>query len=356
MFFELKLMDGNKDEALRCLKLAEAALASKDKEKALKFVKIAKRLDPAIPVDGLLVACKNLDSSKSQCRGDSIREVPTCFNASESSNGDRNYTEENVKLIREIKKSKNYYAILGVEKSCSVEEIRKAYRKLSLKVHPDKNKAPGADEAFKIVSKAFKCLSEEDTRRQYDQTGFVEGHEFEQQYSNVGRRRRRAARSEFFDDNFDPDEIFRSFFYGTQGDVFRAQQVYRARRAAGRQREHNVQGGFNWMVLLQILPIFLFFVFAAFPLSESHYSLQRTYSYQIPKVTERHGVEYYVKLADFDEKFPQGSSARNKIENNVLRDYKGILGRYCHIEMQRRQWVRDYPTPNCDKLRSFAVA
>jgi len=349
-------MDGNKDEALRCLKLAEAALALKDKEKALKFVKIAKRLDPEIPVDGLLAACENLDSSKSQCRGDSIREAPTCSNASESSNGDRNYTEENAKLIIEIKKGKNYYAILGVEKSCSVEEIRKAYRKLSLKVHPDKNKAPGADEAFKIVSKAFKCLNEEETRRRYDQTCFVEGYEFEQQYSNVRRRRRRAAtRSEFFDDNSDPDEIFRSFFYGNQGNVFRAQQVYRAKRATGWQREPNVQGGFKWMVLLQILLILFFFMFASLPLSELQYSLQRTYGYQIPRVTEMHGVEYYVQLADFDEKFPQGSSARNKIENNVFRDYKSILGRYCHVELQRRQWVRDYPTPNCDKLRSFAV-
>lgn len=350
-------MDGNKDEALRCLHLAEAALASKDKEKALKFIKIAKRLDPAIAVDEILAACGNLGSSKSQIEEDRIREVPTCSDGPTSLNGDRNYTEEHVKLIREIKKSKDYYQILGVEKSCSVEEIRKAYRKLSLKVHPDKNNAPGADEAFKIVSKAFKCLSEDETRRQYDQTGLVDGYEFEQQHNNVRRRRRRATRNDIFDEDFDPDEIFRSFFYGSQGDVLRAQRLYRARRAAGQQREHNVQaGGFSWMVLLQILPLILFFVFAALPLSESHYSLQRTHTYKIPKVTEKHGVEYYVKLLEFDDKYPPGSPSRNKIENEVFRDYRGVLSRYCHLEMQRRQWVRDYPTPHCDKLRSFVVA
>lgn len=349
-------MDGNKDEALRCLKLAEAALASKDKKKALKFIRIAKRLDPGVSIDGLLAACENLDGFKPG--DDRTREVPVrSSSALESANGGRDYTEENVKLIREIRRSKDYYAILGVEKSCSVEEIRRAYRKISLKVHPDKNKAPGADEAFKIVNKAFKCLSEDESRRQYDQTGYVEGYEDEQQYGNVRRRRRRAPRNDFWDDNLDPDEIFRSFFYGTQGDVFRTQRAYRTRTAAGQQREQTVQhGGFNWMVLLQILPILLFFVFACLPLSEPHYSLQRTYSHQIPKITEKHAVEYYVKMADFDDKFPEGSPARSKIENEVIRDYKSILGRYCHLEMQRKQWVRDYPTPHCDKLRSFVVA
>lgn len=352
-------MDGNKDEALRCLKLAEAALASKDKEKALKLIKIAKRLDPLISVDALLAACQDLENSKSQSREDGIREVPTCLDALTSSNGDRSYTEEHVTLIREIKKSKDFYEILGVEKSCSVEEIRKAYKKLSLKVHPDKNKAPGADEAFKTVSKAFKCLSEDDTRREYDQTGHVDGFEFEQQYTNVRRRRRRATRNDYFDEFFDPDEIFRNFFYGNPGDVLRARQAFRERGGVNRRREPNVQpgaGGFSWMVLIQILPIFLFLLFAALPFSESHYSLQRTHTYNIPKVTDKHEVEYYVKLPDFDEKFPPGSLSRNKLENEVLRDYKGLLGRYCHLEMQRRQWVRDYATPHCDKLRSFAAA
>lgn len=88
-----------------------------------------------------------------------------------------------------IKSKKDYYAIFGLEKGCSVEEIRKAYRKLSLKIHPDKNKAPGSEEAFKKVSKAFKCLSDDDSRSRYDETGLVEEFEFDQQY-NLRRRRK----------------------------------------------------------------------------------------------------------------------------------------------------------------------
>ncbi|XP_008789868.2 chaperone protein dnaJ 49 [Phoenix dactylifera] len=355
-------MDGNKDEAVRCVKLAESALASGDKQRAFKFIRIARRLDHNLVLDDLLAACEKLDSSNSTAREEEIavdqaHNDRNSSNASEASNGDRNYTEEHVTVIREIKRNKDYYAILGVEKSCSVEEIRKAYRKLSLKVHPDKNKAPGAEEAFKAVCKAFKCLSDEESRRHYDQTGIVEGSDFNQQYSNMRRRRRRASRNDFFDENFDPDEIFRSFF-GSQGDVFRAQRVYRTREMGprGRQQRDVQGGGNNFIFLLQLSPILLFFLLAFFPFPDPQFSLQKNYTYQIPKVTKKHGVEYFVKSEDFDQRFPEGSPAREDLEHNVLRDYKSVLGRLCHVELQRRTWVRTYPTPHCDKLRSLGVS
>ncbi|CAA2968942.1 chaperone dnaJ 49 [Olea europaea subsp. europaea] len=122
--------------------------------------------------------CENLDSSSTpgpSNEGNNVSGVKGGrVNSDEAQNGERNYTEEHVQLIRQIKTKKDYYAVLGVEKICSVENIRKAYHKLFLKVHPDKNKASGSEEAFKKVSKAFKCLSDYDSRRQYDHTGLVE--------------------------------------------------------------------------------------------------------------------------------------------------------------------------------------
>ncbi|KAA8909822.1 hypothetical protein TRICI_004355 [Trichomonascus ciferrii] len=86
---------------------------------------------------------------------------------------DRGYTPAQVKAVERVRKCKvtDYYAILDIEKPSSEAEIRKSYRKLALIMHPDKNCAPGADEAFKMISKAFQVLSDGDKKRIYDQTG-----------------------------------------------------------------------------------------------------------------------------------------------------------------------------------------
>ncbi|XP_027165241.1 chaperone protein dnaJ 49 [Coffea eugenioides] len=350
-------MDGNKDEALRCIGIANEAIASGNKQKALKFIRIAQRLNHSLSVDDLLAACEDLDSSSASpsstvSSSNHVRNEEGGVKVDGVSNGERTYTEEHVQLVKKIKSKKDYYAVLGVEKNCSVEEIKKAYKKLSLKVHPDKNKAPGSEDAFKKVSKAFKCLSEDDSRRQYDETGLVEEFEHNQQY-NV-RRRRRTTGYGIYEDDFDPDEIFRAFF--GQNDMFRTAHVYRTRSAGGQQRGDLGGNGPNLMLLLQLLPFLLIILLAYLPFSEPEYSLQKNYTYQFRKETEKHGVEYFVRSSEFDHKYPMGSPGRENIEVSVIRDYKNMLGRYCHIELQRRQWNRNYPTPHCDRLQEFGVA
>lgn len=53
---------------------------------------------------------------------------------------------------------KDYYKVLGIAKSASEDEIKKAYRKMALKYHPDKNKEPGAEAKFKVSSPIIYCL------------------------------------------------------------------------------------------------------------------------------------------------------------------------------------------------------
>ena len=64
-----------------------------------------------------------------------------------------------------------FYDRLGVSKNASADEIKKAYRKLSKKYHPDINKEPGAEEKYKEVQEAYETLSDDQKRAAYDQYG-----------------------------------------------------------------------------------------------------------------------------------------------------------------------------------------
>ncbi|KAG7601299.1 DnaJ domain [Arabidopsis thaliana x Arabidopsis arenosa] len=168
-------MDGNKDDALKCLKIGKDAIKAGDRSRALKFLEKACRLDPNLLIDDLVSDLKKQsdepaaeedspgsganESSKPSDRP-SLRQRGSSSSAAGSSSSSSS-TEEQRTIVREIKSKKDYYEILGLKRNCSVEDLRKSYRKLSLKVHPDKNKAPASEEAFKFVSKAFQCLKQQ---------------------------------------------------------------------------------------------------------------------------------------------------------------------------------------------------
>ena len=72
--------------------------------------------------------------------------------------------------------SKDFYQILGVSKRASPEEIKKAYRRLALRFHPDKNPDdPAAAEQFKEITEAYEVLSDPERRQEYDLYGAVGG-------------------------------------------------------------------------------------------------------------------------------------------------------------------------------------
>ncbi len=67
--------------------------------------------------------------------------------------------------------NRDYYGILGVSKGATLDEIKRAYRKLALEYHPDRNKSKDAEHKFKEITKAYEVLASEDKRKLYDQVG-----------------------------------------------------------------------------------------------------------------------------------------------------------------------------------------
>ena len=66
---------------------------------------------------------------------------------------------------------RDYYEVLGVPRSSSDDDLKKAFRKLAFKYHPDRNKEAGAEDKFKEVNEAYQVLSDKEKRAQYDRFG-----------------------------------------------------------------------------------------------------------------------------------------------------------------------------------------
>lgn len=106
--------------------------------------------------------------------------------------------------------AKDYYDILGVDKSATKEDIKKAYRKKAIKYHPDKNPDnPEAEEKFKEVSDAYSILSDEQKRQNFDQFGSAEGNPFSG-FSGFG--------NQSFGGRFNINDIFNQFSGGNPFD------------------------------------------------------------------------------------------------------------------------------------------
>ncbi|HZC49170.1 MAG TPA: molecular chaperone DnaJ [Nitrososphaeraceae archaeon] len=121
---------------------------------------------------------------------------------------------------------RDYYEVLGVQRSANKEEIKNSYRKLALQYHPDRNKSPGAEEKFKEISEAYAVLSDDEKRKRYDTYGHVGAEEVF-----------RGSEANF-------DEVFKDMGFGGFRDIF--EQIFGGGGRGGFGSARNDPFGFGF--------------------------------------------------------------------------------------------------------------
>jgi hypothetical protein len=178
-------------------------------ERALKYYRLSLRLYPTPSAKSAIEKLEkpSQDNVNNSSTPPSPRQQQE-DNQNNNRNSESEYTTEQVVLVQKIIKCKNYYEILGITQTASESDIKKAYKKLALQMHPDKNRAPSADEAFKKIGQAFACLSNPEKRRSYD----VRGSDEPAPVYTRSRHTQYAHHADFED--LTPEEIFAMFFGG----------------------------------------------------------------------------------------------------------------------------------------------
>ncbi|EDW16886.1 dnaJ homolog subfamily B member 12 [Drosophila mojavensis] len=358
-------MDSNKDEAQRCIDLAEQAFTEGKIERAEKFLLKAEKLYPTDKAKQLLAKVKSSPGSGKErpAAGADADSGPRKRVNSDSKSHAPEYTNDQIEAVKKVKKCKDYYEVLGVSKTATDSEIKKAYKKLALQLHPDKNKAPGAVEAFKTLGNAAGVLTDVEKRKNYDlygindsQNGGTRGHHgHTQHYSDYGG----------FQANMSPEDIFNMFFENgfSQQNIYMRQQ--RRRHQTRDDRDSN-----NSSALINLLPILLLIglsMMSSFFISDPMYSLTPSHKYSVKRETNGLKIPYYVKDNFYSEY--QGSVAR--LEESVEEDFVNHLKHSCSRERNYRDSMlakartfgdrdlyrkaQNINTPSCDNLQKYII-
>ncbi|KAL2263870.1 hypothetical protein VTK26DRAFT_4666 [Humicola hyalothermophila] len=330
-------------------------------------------------------------------------------------NQERKYTPEQEAAVLRILRCQPtaFYEILELPKTCSDAAVKKAYRKLSLLTHPDKNGHEKADEAFKMVARAFSVLGDKQKRETYDQFGtdpdsrFASARQHAAHAQNPfagagGFAGRRGGMGGWDGEEISPEEMFARFFSGGAfGGGFGGPfggfdggpqfvfnfggpgvRVHRFGGARPRGRPRNPgqeEPTSMWSTIIGLLPVLLL-VF--WPLLSSIFSAiipsgpsTPSMAFEFPNPptytegrTTPNGVRYYVNPADIQSYSP---SKLHTLDKNAEVLFIRGLRLKCEEEQSHRQQLRNeaqgwffpdpakmelannYDMPACRRLKSF---
>lgn len=258
-------MDANQDEAARCLEVAERKISDGLYDAAERLVAKSERMFP-LPAQAearaRILALRKTQPPRAPPPARKKVPEPAEQAAPEA-------TDEMVEIVATTNAAarRGPHAVLGVPADASEQAIKSAYRKLILRLHPDKNFAPGAEDAFKSVQRAFETLTDPHARDAFDKEGDTAGANSgyadfrppnfhpEQFHRPHMRRRRRGGIS---------DDDLHSFFEMFDHTVFEPPVNRRARyRYRAGHRGGDVQQGDPTSLLLPLFLVLGFMFFSS---------------------------------------------------------------------------------------------
>lgn len=308
------------------------------------------------------------------------------------------YTAAQEKIVLKVLlyKQHQFYEILECERSASDGEIKKSYRKLAVKLHPDKNPHPRALEAFKLLNKAWSVLGDESKKSIFDQTGA----DPDARASAATSSGHSPFQGQAFQRGFADDDIL-NFFFGGGGrpgttftfggnngfsfqtfgngngfnggfDPFTGGFTQRPRTTTrpARGREPT-----TWETVKQLAPIVVILVatlvLTFFSLDGvADHLFSRTGRFSVQRTTPRHRIPFYVadtfaddksahQLRTFDKKVEQAyvldrrtrCNRERAVRNQMMDEAQGWL----FTDTEKMEAARRMPMPYCQELLDLGL-
>ena len=312
----------NEERSKLLFERGQKSLEDKNYLEALHYFKLSNKFQKQFQTDELIKQCQEKIKE--------IREKEKQEEASNTQAGPNPQDEACEKII----KNNNYYEILGVTKETSNDDIKKAYKKLALKFHPDKNKSTKAEEAFKKIATAYQTLTDPKKRELFDKYGS------EEEYREKIYQERQE---QFAYEDFDAYDIFDMFFGNIDPEILRRQRR-RFRRAQAQQQVQINPRLMKFMPFFNILPLLLMSLTYILPYlfkTKELYVFERTKEYPYEKKTQRYKINYYVGQAFHDKyRFNKDSIEMRKLETEIENKYLTYLKIECQERNQLKQEIQ----------------